>query len=183
MFGYRLHFRFLLLALLVLLFCSCMPAGYSLTGQPRKQHYIDANLLFEVSYPEEWARSQQPMTLRPLGKETTTWRISHKNDKNLLLELSILSLEKERNPNGYQGLEELLLEKNGDLVITSRKLIRLPVGSVKKLEGATPEESFEIWLHLGDKRHYIISCSAATSSFDQYQQQFKQIADSFMAIE
>jgi hypothetical protein len=183
MFGYRLHLCFLLFAILALLFCGCMPDGYSLTGQARKQLYIDANLLFEVSYPEEWALSQQPMTLRPLAKETTIWRISHKNDNIYPLVLSILSLSKERNSNGYKGLEELILEQNGDLIITTRNLISLPVGPVQKLVGATPDESFEIWFHLGEKRHYIISCSAATSDFELYRLQFRQIADSFMVIE
>jgi hypothetical protein len=160
-----------------------MPGGSLLTEQTRKQVYIDANLLFEISYPEEWARIQAPITMRPLAKETVTWHFDHKNNKNTPVKFSIISLAKERNRDGYSSLEKRLTEQIGNLKITERRLITLPVGRVQEFSGTTAGETFAIWLYLGKMRHYIINCSASTAVFEQYRPMFIQIADSFMVIE
>jgi hypothetical protein len=159
-----------------------MSGGSLLTEQTHKQVYIDAKLLFEISYPEKWTRIQAPTTMRPLAEETVTWHFDHKNNKNTPANFSILSLAKERNRDGYNSLEKRLIEQIGNLKITERRLMTLPVGQVQKFSGTTAGETFAIWLYLGKVRHYIIKCSASTAVFEQYRPMFIQIADSFMAI-
>lgn len=165
------------------LFCAaCMPGEQSTEPQQRKQVYVDANLLFEISYPEEWARAQQPRTLHPLSRETTTWRIGTNNGSEPL-ELSILSISTGQNPDGYDGLKNILRQQHENLAISAVEELDIPAGPSQKLVGETIQRSFDIWLHLGPKRHYIISCSSATKVFPQQREQFAQIIDSFKILE
>ena len=177
-----LHFRHLILIFLVLLINGCMSAEQTREKQPRKQVYIDANLLFEISYPEEWTRMQRPVKPTPLAEQTTTWQIDQQQGKEHLLELSILSLPAERNPYGYTGLETIINEQNNKLIITISEETAFPAGPTKKLGGQTPYATFEFWLYLGKQRHYIITCSAATAVFEQHQKQFMQIVNSFKTL-
>ena len=179
----KLYLRYLIFFFLVLSVCSCMFAEQKNGNQTRKQVYIDANLLFEISYPEEWSRAQKPITLSPLSRQTTTWRIDRKQGEELLLELSILSLPAELNPYGYTGLENIVKEQNDGLIIHSSEEILLPAGQARKLKGKTLRSTYTLWLFMGEQRHYIISCSTATNAFEQHQNQFQQIADSFKTLD
>ena len=180
---YKSPLCYLVFLLMVFFINSCTSAGQTRDNQNRKQVYIDANLLFEISYPEEWARAQRPISLSPLSKQTTTWRINQEHGEDFLLELSILSLPAELNPYGYIGMENIIKEQNAELIIHTREDIAVPAGPTKKLAGKTPRSTYELWLFLGDQRHYIISCSTATNAFEQHQKQFQQIVDSFITLD
>ena len=180
---YKSQFRFLVFLLMMFFINSCTSAGQARDNQNRKQVYIDANLLFEISYPEEWARAQRPINLSPLSRQTTTWRIDQKKSGALLLELSILSLPAELNPYGYTGLENIVKEQNNELIVHASEEIVVPAGQSRKLKGNTLRSTYELWLILGEQRHYIISCSTATNVFEQHQNQFQQIVDSFKTLE
>jgi hypothetical protein len=175
----KTHLRLLALLILSLIFCSCMPTDKSADKQAHQQVYIDANLMFEISYPEEWARVQRPTNLTRLTKQTTTWRINNQQSKDLLLEFTVLSIPAELNPYGYSGLETILTEQKSGLIIKSKKETTLPVGPAITINGDTSRTSHVIWLYLGEQRHYIICCSTATAVFEQNQNQFIQIVDSF----
>ena len=179
---YGLHFRHLILIFLVLLINGCMSAEQTREKQPRKQVYIDANLLFKISYPEEWTRMQRPAKPAPLSKQTTTWRIDQQQGRENLLELSILSIPTERNPYGYAGLEIIINEQNSEFIIKTREETVLPTGPARKISGQTPQATYAIWLYLGKQRHYIITCSATTAVFEQHQKQFNQIVNSFKTL-
>ena len=178
----RIHPRHLVFICLTLLLYGCMSTDKSSEKQPRKQVYIDANLLFEISYPEKWTRMQRPVKPTPLSKQTTTWRIGQQQGEELLLEFSILSLPTERNPYGYPGLETIIKEQNDELIITGSEETTFPAGPTRKLGGQTPSATFKFWLYLGEQRHYIITCSAATAVFEQHQKQFQQIVNSFKTL-
>ncbi len=178
----KLHLRHLVYIMLAFLLCSCMTADKSSDKQSRKQVYIDANLMFEVSYPEEWVRIQRPINQTPLAKQTITWRINNQQSKQFLLELSIISIPVERNPYGYSGLETIINEQNSELIIQSSEETILPVGPARKVSGQTPRATYKLWLYLGEQNHYIIYCSTATAVFEQHQKQFQQIVDSFKPL-
>jgi len=175
------------LPLLLILFVSGL-AGCTFPEKgaeplPRKQVYVDANLQFEISLPEQWSQAQRPLTLQPLSKQTTTWYILRQNQTEVRLRLSVLSLPANQNPRGYNGLKQLIEEQYPDFSVDTSEAVTLPAGAGLRIGGRTTRDLFEIWLFLGGRRHYIISCSAAKPVFDSFRLQFRQVADSFSPLE
>ncbi len=183
MFACRHPLHLTVFFVLTLLLFGCMSDGNRLANQTRKQLYIDANLQFEISYAEEWVLTPEPMTLRPFGKETVTWRIDPEYSDSPLLKLSIVSLSAARNQYGYNGLENILHTLNSNLLIKTRELSNLPVGATRKLTAETANDAFEVWLYIGKKRHYMINGAASTPITKQQRQMFEQIARSFRTID
>lgn len=173
----------LIFLLIIFSISGCMPSEKTLEKESRKQVYVDANLLFEISYPEEWARSRKPISLSPLSKLTTTWIVEQQQEQELNLELSILSLPSELNPYGDSGLEDIIKKQNSELIIHSNEDVVITAGPAKKLRGKTLRSTYEIWTIKDDQRHYVISCSAASYFFEQYQDKFHQIVDSFKTLD
>ncbi len=179
MIKHKTDLRYFVLICLTFLLCSCMSTDKSSEKQPRKQVYIDANLMFEISYPEEWVRIKRSPNLTPLTRQTTTWQISDQQSRELLLELSIISIPAERNPFGHKGLKTIINEQHNNLIIEASEETILPAGPARKISGQTQHITYDFWLYIGRQRHYIVTCSAAATAFELHQEQFQQIVDSF----
>ena len=80
----------LVLILFALVLTACAVGKQS--SESKKQVYIDANLLFSISYPEMWAPFLQASGPSNYAEDAVSWQIKNRNQHQDFLSLVVISI-------------------------------------------------------------------------------------------
>ena len=172
------RFRFATtVGLLFALFLSACSMPNEPAGMLDKQTYIDANLQFSISYPEDWAPFLQHARKDSNPFESVQWDVK-KEGLNNDFSLQVISLISTVFVPDAQPAD-ILFDIYPNLTLTSKSVATLKVGEANKLDGYTPHKTVRAWIFRSSLRDYLLVFTAPPEFFAGHSTLFDDIANSF----
>jgi hypothetical protein len=147
------------------------------SGQNGLQAYIDANLLFTISYPERWAPFLAATGSGPYSPYSVGWEV-REDGLNNDVSLRVISIPKHEIIPGIDPTR-ILLDLYPNLTLVSQEEVPLPAGPANKLHGYTPHKTLQSWVITGDQRLYLLIFTSPPEYFASQAELFQQIVLSF----
>lgn len=151
------------------------------SGQNGLQAYIDANLIFTISYPEKWAPFLSATGSGPYAPYSVSWEVREEGLNNDI-SLVVISIPKHEIVPGIEPTG-ILLDLYPNLTFVSQKEVPIPAGQANKLHGYTPHKTLQSWVISGDQRLYLLIFTAPPEYFARQDELFQQIVLSFEILE
>jgi len=170
-----------ILFLVALLLSAC--AGGDHSGQNKKQVYIDANLLFSISYPEMWAPFLKAHGPANYSGDAISWHIKKNKQRDDFLSLVVISIPENGFITELDLLQEVLTDIYPNASFTVSGTDNLPAGLAFVLDGYTPQQTFRAWTLNRNGRHYLMICASTPEKFAEYLPLFKTIIQSFQVLD
>lgn len=169
-------FLLLLAGLICILFSGCSISKGS-SGQNGLQAYIDANLVFSISYPETWAPFLSATGPGPYSPYSVAWEVQEEGLRNDV-SLVVVSIP---NHEIVPGIEptRILFDLYPNLTFVNREQVTVPAGLADKLHGYTPHKTLQSWIISGDQRLYLLIFTSPPDYFASQVMLFQQIVLSF----
>jgi len=169
--------------LLFLFSCSTAPKG-SDGKELHKKLYLDANLEFTLTVPDDWSRRFLPATVGSPATYAVLWQ-SPVDKENPDIEpaeirVDLLSRQTSMDEKSLAGIFQL---SHPGFNSTAVRRLEGALFTTVELLGHTSARSYQVFFIQAPKQVYQISFSSAPEQFAPNQQLFKLVFGSFVPLE